>query len=96
MTSLSKRAYNLSMTNNAPKTIKAPLSRLDKKVWTFVLGYFNDHGYSPTRQEIADALGLSHRNNVSWRIQAMVKKGWLQTKPPTVQRNIIDPAKMSK
>jgi len=75
--------------------IKAPLSKREDKVWTYILGYFSDNGYSPTRQEIADGVGFNHRNDATECIENMVKKGWLKLDQEK-HRNIIDPAKLQK
>jgi len=71
---------------------KAPLSKREKKVWYFILGYFADYDYSPTRQEIANAVGFNSRNEATECIENMVKKGWLKINRGQY-RNIIDPAK---
>lgn len=69
---------------------RLPLSKREDKVWTYILGYFADNEYSPTRQEIADGVGFNHRNEATKCVNNMVKKGWLKTKK-NEGRNIIDP-----
>lgn len=75
--------------------IKFPLSERGEKVWTYILGYFSDKNYSPTRQEIADAVGFNHRNEATECINNMIKKGWIRVVPGKA-RNIIDPIDYAK
>ena len=70
--------------------VNFPLSNREEKVWTYILGYFVDQGYSPTRQEIADGVGFNHRNEATECVDNMTKKGWLKTNQNR-WRNIIDP-----
>jgi len=37
-------------------TVRMPYSKTADEVWSFLLGYFEDNGYMPTYQEIADNL----------------------------------------
>jgi SOS-response transcriptional repressor LexA len=73
----------------------APLSKREAKVWEYLLKYFADYGYSPTRQEIANGVGFSHRNHATECIVSMIKKGWLKLNE-RLYRNIVDPAELSK
>ena len=39
--------------------------------------YVGRHGVAPSRQEVADALGLKHRSTADMHLSALVKKGWI-------------------
>ena len=68
----------------------APLSERENKIWEYILRYFEDHTYSPTRKEIADGIGLETPQEVEDCLQNMVKKCWLKL-DQRKWRNIIDP-----
>ena len=75
--------------------VKLPLSKREQKVWHYVLGYFSDYAYSPTRQEIADAVGFSDRREATDCVHNMLKKGWVKLNNEKY-RNIIDPKTIIK
>ena len=73
--------------------ITAPLTKREKEIWVYLLGYFADHGYSPTTSEIGDYLKV--RQETAWAMVAnMTKKGWIAKSPniSSLGRTIIDPA----
>jgi SOS-response transcriptional repressor LexA len=51
-------------------------TRLD--VLVFIVGYMDNHRYAPTRDEIADAVGLSSRSSVQYHIETLVTDGFLE------------------
>ena len=74
----------------------APLSKREERVRTYILGYFSDHGYAPTHQEVANAMdfqGINNRRQATDCILNMTRKGWLKIDPNKKHRNIIDPKK---
>jgi len=72
------------------KNVKAPLSKKEKKVWEFLMSYFADYPYAPTRKEIKEGVGFLHIQQADRCIVNMVNKGWLKLKGRG-WRNIIDP-----
>ena len=69
--------------------INAPLSDREKEIWAFLLGYFADHAYAPTIQEIAEYFTITRQT--AWElVQNMKRKGWLVIKD-NVSRGIVDP-----
>ena len=77
------------------KKVKEKLSDREKQIWVYLLGYFSDNGYSPTRQEIADVLKFSNLPQIHKCLYNMQKKGWIKLSEHK-WRNIIDPQKYEK
>lgn len=70
---------------------KLPLSKQEQKVWKYILGYFSDNGYSPTRKEIGVELGykLNGAPIAQTYLKNMAAKGYIKFKPEFKSRNII-------
>jgi repressor LexA len=51
------------------------------RVLSFIQSYRADKGYSPSYQDIADAVGISSRSGVKRVIDALVERGHLETLP---------------
>lgn len=52
--------------------------RTREEIKEFIVQYIKDHGYSPTFQEIGDAIGLSSKSSVSAHIKKMIEKGMIE------------------
>ena len=63
------------------------LSDRQREVLDFIRGYVRGHGVVPSRQEIAEALGLRHKSSVDAHLLALMNKGWIELKPGS-PRNI--------
>lgn len=55
-----------------------PLTKKQKAVLDFIKKYILLVGKSPNNQQIADALGYKHRNNVIYHLKALKKKGYIK------------------
>jgi len=58
------------------KEKRTELSEFQAKVWEFILGFEVDHGFTPTRVEIAQKVGGTHQN-ATQAIQGLVRKGYV-------------------
>jgi DNA-binding MarR family transcriptional regulator len=47
-----------------------------RTVYAFVWHYYQEHGYSPTHQEIADGCGVA-RSGVSRHLDKLARWGWV-------------------
>ncbi len=55
-----------------------PLTKKQKAILDFIKKYYSLIGKSPNNQQIADALGYKHRNNVIYHLEALKKKGYIK------------------
>ncbi|MCL4322492.1 MAG: transcriptional repressor LexA [Deltaproteobacteria bacterium] len=55
------------------------LSKKQKDVFDFIEKHFNDKGYSPSYEEIGDALGLSSKSTVFKHIKSLKERGFIMT-----------------
>ena len=55
---------------------RAP-SKRQRETLEFLRSYVGRYGVAPSRQEVADALGLRHRSTADMHLAALVKKGWI-------------------
>lgn len=53
-----------------------PLTAKQLEALRFVVAYAREHSWMPTRQEVADALGVS-RSTANQRLQACAEKGYI-------------------
>lgn len=54
------------------------LTRRQKQVLDFLVGFINRHGYSPSFEEIGDSLGLSSLATVHKHLDTLEKKGFIR------------------
>lgn len=52
--------------------------RTREEIKEFIVQYIKDHGYSPTFQEIGDAVGLCSKSSVSSHIKKMLEAGMIE------------------
>ena len=57
---------------------KPSLTKKQKALLNFIKKYRLLVGKSPSMQQMADALGYKHRNNVICHLQALKKKGYIK------------------
>ena len=57
------------------------LTRRQRQVMDFIAGFLQEHGYSPSFQEMADGLGLSSLATVHKHILTLERKGFLRRGP---------------
>ena len=63
------------------------LSERQRETLDFIRKYVTEHGVAPSRPEIAEALGLTHKSTVDAHLSALMKKGWIELRPGS-PRNI--------
>jgi len=57
------------------------LTRRQKEALNFIIAHSDEHGSSPTLQQIADHLGNVSRGNGHRIVSALVKRGWIKRLP---------------
>ena len=57
------------------------LTPRDRQALDFIRAYGDEHGQSPTFQQIATALGMRSKSNISRIVDALVERGHLRRKP---------------
>lgn len=62
-----------------------------KQILDFIISYIQQHGYSPTVQEIGNAVGYKSKNTTWHHIQNMLREGIIETDHPTSPRAIRVP-----
>jgi repressor LexA len=63
-----------------------PLTRKQREIWGFIVDFWEEHGYSPTFQEVADDFGFRSLGTVADHINALRYKGWLEKGDPATAR----------
>ena len=66
------------------------LSKLDMDVYCYVLGYFEDYGYSPAIQEILKHTNCKTKNEVEFRLRKLRNCGKIRFSGKKF-RPILDP-----
>ena len=54
------------------------MSETRLRVLEFLVGYMENHRYAPTREEIADAVGLGPRSSIQYHIDSLVEDGYIE------------------
>jgi repressor LexA len=54
------------------------LTRRQREIYDFVCGFIEEHGYSPSLEEIGARFGLSSVATVHKHVHQLVSKGWLR------------------
>ena len=60
---------------------RLPLSNMEEKIWTYILGYASDNGFTPTLTEIAAGINNTTkyaRQSVSQSLANMERKGYIK------------------
>lgn len=64
------------------------LTQAQTKVLDWIKRYIGNHGFAPTRSEIAEAMGFSSTNAAEEHLQALARKGAIRI-TPRVARSIV-------
>lgn len=69
---------------------KLPLTQKEQEVYSYILGYISDNGYSPTREEIGAKFGISSpgANNFVKNLVRKEKLELVKAKGQRINRNI--------
>ena len=57
------------------------LTRRQTEVLTWIKDYLREHGYPPSRAELANGLGLSDASCVTGHLNALADQGWIELRP---------------
>ena len=60
-----------------------PLTEKQEQTLSYIRTYVRQHGYPPSRPEIARAIGVKHASTVDSHLIALTKKGWIEMRPET-------------
>ena len=63
------------------------LTERQRQILDFIRAYVRKHGVAPSRPEIGQGVGLSHKSTVDAHLSALMKKGWVELHPGS-PRNI--------
>ena len=59
------------------------LTERQLEVLNYIRDYVEEHGFPPARNEIAEAVGVTHASTVDWHLLALMKKGWIEMRHDT-------------
>lgn len=68
---------------------RAPLTRRQAEVLEVIKQFTRDHGYPPTRRELADAFGWRTAAAAQQHLAALERKGWLTCRPRTARAIVV-------
>ncbi len=71
------------------KIKRPPLTKRGQRLLTFIQGYQQAHGYTPSIREIMRGLQLSSTSVVNYRIAELVKLGYLKRGGKGVARSLV-------
>ena len=54
-----------------------PMTKQQQRIYNFIVGHTMQHGYPPTRKEIAKEFGFKSHNGAQEHLLAIQKKGYL-------------------
>jgi len=57
------------------------MTKRQKQVLDFVLKFWEEHGYSPSYEDIGSGLGIASKSNVHRLIYSLVNRGFLKNQP---------------
>ena len=63
------------------------LTERQSQILNFIRAYVREHGVAPSRPEIGEGVGLTHKSTVDAHLSALMKKGWVELRPGS-PRNI--------
>lgn len=59
-------------------TTREPLTKRLREIYDFLVGYVDQHGYSPTFVEIGHQFGYSSLSTVHEHLANLERKGWIR------------------
>lgn len=59
------------------------------RVLEYLVSYLEDHRFSPTREEMAQAVGLSTRSTIQYHIDTLVEDGYVER--PVYRHRMLRP-----
>ena len=59
--------------------MKRDMTKKEKVIYDCISAYREEHGFSPSMREIAEAVGLKSASTVCRHIHSLEEKGWLKT-----------------
>lgn len=68
---------------------KLGVTRRQNAVLEFVTKYCAEHGYSPSYQEIAEAVGIASKSGVKRLIDGLVERGRLEMMPRRARSVVV-------
>ena len=64
------------------------LTARQREVYDFMVAYYRERGFAPTRMEISANFGWRSDNAAQGHIDALVRKGWVDKMPGTARAMI--------
>jgi len=65
------------------------LTPLQERCLGLIIRFIEEHGFSPTRKELAEISEEKSANGVNQRLVQLQKKGYIKLGPPRKKRNIV-------
>ena len=70
----------------------AGLTRKQNDLFRFIVSYFEQHGVSPSYDEMKDALGLSSKSGIHRLLEALEERGRIRRQPGLARAIVIQPS----
>ena len=67
------------------------LTRKQNELFRFIISYFEQHGVSPSYDEMKDALGLSSKSSIHRLLEALEERGRIRRQPGRARAIVIQP-----
>ena len=77
------------MNDGVRHAAKLGVTRRQNAVLEFVTKYCAEHGYSPSYQEIAEAVGIASKSGVKRLIDGLVERGRLEMMPRRARSVVV-------
>ena len=65
------------------------MTKRQMKVLEYIKSYWDENGYSPSYDDIKDAMGISSRSNVHRIVHCLVERGYLRNIPQKARSLVI-------
>ena len=77
------------MRDGVRHAVKLGVTRRQNAVLEFVTKYCAEHGYSPSYQEIAEAVGIASKSGVKRLVDGLVERGRLEMMPRRARSMVV-------
>ncbi len=57
------------------------MTKRQKQVFDFILKFWEEHGYSPSYEDIAKGVGIASKSNIHRLVYSLVNRGFLKNQP---------------